>query len=291
MKKISVFLWIVVLLLSGCSFNVQVITPDAPQPSADPVTSIAATAAETITAVPPTPIVGFTPVTSDPIFFGAYVSEVQDGAYLTAFPTSTKQIFANWHYENMRAGLTITREWYLDGQLWLTREEPWDLQKYGSSGVVQDISIHDFEAGLPSGIFQLRLYIDKVPQPIGVVFNGQPENWIRFEIFPPESETGMASLDNLWEVFLINGSRLIVRDINDSPIELYAGNQINSMAWLPDSRHIVFVDRDPVGQPIGPAQSRPGVLSIADVQSRQVLSLYKSQTVLGDVGGLMVSPD
>ena len=50
------------------------------------------------------------------------------------FPAGTKQVYAVWNYMNMRAGMTVKREWYLNGQLWLTREEEWDFAKYGEHG-------------------------------------------------------------------------------------------------------------------------------------------------------------
>ena len=292
MKKISVLVLIIILSLSSCSFDVQVVTPGASQPSPEAVTQSAETPVATVSLIAATPVVGFTPVTSEPVFYGAYISDVQGGEQgHSAFPAGTKQLFAHWHYQNMREGLTITRKWTLNGEPWLTREEAWDQAKYGASGILQDVSIQDFEAGLSSGVFQLRVYIDDVLQPIGVVFNGQPETWIRFEIYPNESETGVASPDNLWSAFILNGSQLMARDLNGTRIELHTGNHINSLAWLPDSRHLLFLDRDPLGPPIGPAGSRPGELWIVDVQSREVRSLYKSDTALGDAGGLMVSPD
>src|SRR5262245_3580454 len=124
MKKIFAFLLIVVCLISGCSFNVEVVTPppersDSTPPAKNTIPSPIAT----ISATAEVPTVGFTPVTSDPIFYAASVSLDQSGVPARiAFPTGTKQIFAVWHYQNMHEGLTIKREWYLNGEPWLFRE-------------------------------------------------------------------------------------------------------------------------------------------------------------------------
>jgi len=81
-----------------------------------------------------------------------------------SFAPKILQVFASWDYANMRAGMNVRREWYLNGQLWLSREEAWDFAKYGANGTINDISIYDFETGLPSGNYQLRLFIDGQPQ-------------------------------------------------------------------------------------------------------------------------------
>lgn len=291
MKKLIVFLLIPVVLISGCSFDVQVLEP-VPAPSTTAATQSVATPPATLPAFSATPEVGFTPISSDPVFFAAYLSLDESGVPgQSVFPAGTKKIFAHWYYQNMREGMMMRRVWYLNGEPWLTREEPWSQAKYGVTGIMPDVSIYDLDVGLPSGIYQLRLYIDGVQQPIGAMFNGQPETWVRFEILPDESQTGLLSPDGQWTLFLSNGSRLILQDVNGSRTNLYDGSLIVSRAWMPDSRHILFVDRDPDGPLIGPAASLPGSLWIADIKTGEVLSLYKSETVLGEAGGLIVSPD
>jgi len=203
MKKIFAFLLTFSFLVSGCTFNVDVLTPAPPvtdsgssqltpyaTPSpTSPVATISATAepvSMTLTSTPTSP-------TFYGVFFKADPGISQDGMI---FPGGTKQVFAVWSYLNMRPGMNVKREWYLNGQLWLTREEAWDFAKYGSNGTVQDVSIHDFDAGLTTGIYELRIYIDNAIQPIGTADNGQPDTKARFEIRSnSEAQAGFASPD------------------------------------------------------------------------------------------------
>lgn len=64
----------------------------------------------------------------------------------------------------MREGIVVTREWYRDGTLFIRRDEPWDFDKYGAFGTVEDVYIYDDVDGLLPGVYELRLYIDGVPQ-------------------------------------------------------------------------------------------------------------------------------
>jgi len=292
MKKLFVFLLIVAYLISGCSFNVEVITPAPGQSDITPPANVVASPIATISATAELPPVGFTPVSSDPVFFGAYVALEQDSAPgRSAFPAGTKQVFGIWNYQNMQEGLTIKREWYLDGKLWLTREEPWDFARYGAFGIIRDISIYDFEVGLPSGIYQLRLYINDVIQPIGFSFVNQLENQMNFEILPIESITEAASPNFLWDAVVLGGNRLIVRDTNGIPSVLFAGLEIPYFTWLSDSQHLLFVDRDRSGQLAGTTIGIRDTLWIVDILTQETQLLYKSETALGERGGLSVSPD
>ena len=85
------------------------------------------------------------------------------------FPVGTQQIYAIWGYANMGEGLIIRREWYRDGAPWLYKEEPWNLDQYGSDGQINDISIFDFDQGIQAGTYDLQLYIDDQPQSISEI--------------------------------------------------------------------------------------------------------------------------
>jgi hypothetical protein len=116
--------------------------------------------------------------------------------------------------------------------------------------------------------------------------------WERFEILPDDSETGIPSPNGQWELFLSNGTLLFMQDARGERFDLYGGVHIVARAWMPDSRHVLFVDHNPNGQPVGPAGSLPGTLHIVDSQTLEVQILYSSETVLGEAaGGLFVSPD
>ena len=290
MKNIFAFLLITVFLISGCSFDVQVVTPE-PSRTTLPSVIQSATSPALVASVPATmltPYPGYTPTTSDPVFFGAYVASEQAAVLgQTRFSAGTKQIFAIWSYQNMQAGLTIKREWYLDGQLWLTREEPWDFANYGASGILQDVSIYDFDAGLPSGTFKLIVSIDGVAQPIGKrIIEGTAETDLEFEILPVNEATspnGQLKATSLVE-------RLVLTDANGTQSDLFVGREIVSMLWL-DNQRLLFVDRDRSEQVSNLLVGVRDELWIADIVSRETWSLYKGETTLGSTGGLYPSPN
>jgi hypothetical protein len=185
MKKVFVFLSAVVFLISGCSFDVHVITP-APVdvlPTVPSATPIIFPPSETPVIPTDTPVVGFTPEAGVSLFYGAHaVENPTDPTGRYSFLVGTKRIYVVWYYQNMHAGLTIRREWYLNGRLWLQREEPWDFSKYGAFGAVQDVSIYDDIVGLPTGVYQLQIFIDGLQQPIGADTMSGPELWLNFAI-------------------------------------------------------------------------------------------------------------
>ena len=292
MKKILVFLLIVTCFISGCSFNVEVLTPASPQALATETVQGVEHPPATISPVTAIPV-GFTPTTSEPVFFAAYVSADQNGMFgLSAFPEGTKQIFAHWNYQNMRQGLTIKREWLLDGQLWLTREEPWDFAKYGASGVMPDISIYDFDAGLPSGVYQLQLYIDGVQQPIGADTMFGPENWLNFSVLSAgDGFSASSSPDNLWSVTVYGMKQIVLRSSNNSEREVFSGREINYLTWFGDSKHFLFVDRDYSGQQPGSPVGVRDELYIADVVTGQVSLLNTVDGPFQEYGGPQPSLD
>ncbi len=137
MKKSLIFLLVIASLVSGCSFNVEILTPAAPQP-------VLQSASETPTSEPisatPSPGIISLPSQFDDVSF---TLNPIDAGNIYAFPNGTKQVFAIWNYHNMGEGMVVRREWYLDGKLWLEREEPWDFAKYGANGTMRDVSIHE----------------------------------------------------------------------------------------------------------------------------------------------------
>jgi hypothetical protein len=274
-------------LLAGCSFDVQVVTPVPPTVAPTIQTIVANEPVSTLPAVNASPV--FLPETSDPVFFQARVTAEQGGSATEArFPAGTQQLFAAWDYKNMRTGVTVKREWLLNGQAWLTREEPWDFAKYGANGTLLDVSIYDFEAGLPVGAYQLIVSIDGQVQPIGKVFgDSRPAGFLAFEIVP---EREVASPNGQARAILNLGT-LLLRVGNEAPEKLYQGREIVSVLWL-DDQHLLFIDRDNSEQrtPKLLVGVRDELLSV-DIVSREVSSLYAGETVFGKTGGLYPAPD
>jgi hypothetical protein len=77
------------------------------------------------------------------------------------FPAGSEEIVALWDYSNMLPGDRIRRIWFRDDLIWLTREEPWAWDKYGSEGTVTDIAVYDNEGdGLLPARYRLQLYVN-----------------------------------------------------------------------------------------------------------------------------------
>ena len=299
MKKLFAFLLLFSFLASGCTFNVDVLTPASPvtdsgpsqltpyatQNPTSPVATIAATAETTAT----TPIPTFSSPTFYGLFFMADPGISQDGMI---FPGGIKRVFAVWNYLNMRPGMNVKREWYLNGQLWLTREETWDFAKYGENGTIQDVSIYDFDHGLPAGIYELRLYIDNVIQYIVASDNGVPEPKARFDIrSKEEAQAGFASPDFQWQVEVFGEQRIVLEDKTGNPTTIYTAREVPYLSWFADSRHFLFIDRDRSGQKSGTTIGIRDDLWLVDVPSGKLHLLYKSDTSFAGIGGPVASPN
>ena len=302
MKKISVFLLIVSFIVSGCTFNVEVLTPESPtvenstpgsqqltpyatQNVFTPIATISATAVQASpTAVPPT---------TYPILYNARTSSSSNDAdQKSSFPAGTKAVYALWDYQNMRQGLTVKREWYWNSQLWLTREEAWDFNKYGANGTVRDVSIYDNETGLNSGVYQLRLYIDNVLQPISPGISSPVTQWITFDIGQEDASAAYGSWDSSWGVEVYGEKRIVLKNISTGSItDVYTAREVPYVAWFNDSKHFLFVDRNRSDQKPGTTIGIQDTLWIVDVPSGAMHLLYKSDTSFGGRGGPVPSPD
>jgi hypothetical protein len=202
-------------------------------------------------------------------------------------------VFVVWNYLNMRPGMIVRREWYLNGQLWLTREEPWDFAKYSENGSTQQgVSIFDFDIGLPTGIYELRMYIDDVIQPIGDAINGQAETKATFQIrSSDEAQAGNVSPDFQWAVEVFSGQRIVLEDKNGNPTTIYTAREVPYVTWVPDSRHFLFVDRDRSGQLPGTTLGIRDDLWLVTVPHGTMHLLYKSETAFAGHSGPVPSPD
>lgn len=239
MKKLRALLVFIAFTISACTFNVEVLTPEVLTPTALTPTSTVVVAPTSIATVTGSPSATPTSVLSVPQFTNArFTTDVSLNIYQKNFPARTRQVYAVWDYQNMRAGLNIRRDWYFNNVLWITREEPWDFSKYGASGTIGDISVFDLDVGLESGSYRLELYIDMQPQPIGEV------TWPEFTISDGGSEARVTSPDGQWVADGDDPKILLLRDTGKDIRQLFSGQEITNLTWLPDSQHIIFVDRD-----------------------------------------------
>jgi len=290
MKKIFVPLMLIVFLISRCKFDIAVQTPAPAEPASSLATQNVVLPLATISATAET--LSPTPGPNAPMFYGAFFAlDPVDAPIQGLFPEKTKQVFAIWNYINMREDLTVKREWYLNGQLWLTREDPWEFAKYGASGTIRDISVYDFDAGLEGGVYQLRLYINNVPQPIGTSPSGEPQMWLNFKIHPDDTQVGGGSPDFQWAIEILDQKTIVFRDVNGLPTTLYTGREIPYHSWSTDSKHMLFVDRDRSQQQSGTTIGMRDDLWIAEIPSGELHLLYQSNTSFAGRAGPQVSPD
>jgi hypothetical protein len=261
---------VVVFLISGCTFEMQVLTPESPTPEISTPTEIVSlstpTLISTVESLFPTP----TKAPTEPQFFNAkFTIDPSTSIYQNIFPAKTKRIYAVWEYRNMSEGMIVRRDWYHNNVLWITREEPWDFANYGASGTMRDISVYELESGLLSGSYRFELYIDSQPQPI---YGGL--DWPTFTISENEFSAQAVSPNGAWLAFVHNPPLLSIVGPSGTLQDMYAGTEITNLAWLPDSKHLLFVDRDR-------SQQNPAGVGIFDdlwiinVETGQSLLLYQ----------------
>ena len=295
MKKLICGVFVTIFLIPGCTFHVEILNSGAPQltpPAAQSSPTSIPTAVATLpgTAEPfPTPTL--VPTATYPNFTNARLGASPDDPNRpTSFPAGTKAVYSIWDYQNMRDGLMIRREWYWNGQPWITREEAWDFEKYGANGTIRDISIFDNETGLNSGVYQLRLYIDNVPQPLGSGIGVPVTPWITFRIGTDEEYAGYMSPDYLSAVEVFDERRIVLQASGGISKEIFTAREVPYVSWFPDGSHFLFVDRDRSGQEYGTNVGIRDDLWIVEVPSGRLQLLFKSNTSFAGRTGPVVSP-
>jgi hypothetical protein len=283
MKKVSALLILAAFLIPACTFNVEVLTPEPLTTESLTPTNAAVITLTSSATVPAPATITSTQILPTPQFSNAHFTvDASKNIFQATFPARTRQIYAVWDYQNMREGLVVRRDWYYNDILWITREEPWDFSKYGANGTISDISVYELDAGLESGNYRLELYIDLQPQPIGEGV------WPQFTIASSDEATRLTSPNGQWVADIDDPRKLLMRDTGKNVQELFSGNEITNLTWLPDSQHILFVNRDRSHQQ---AQTNFGIqddLWIVEITSGETNLLYQDT---GSFGELVVSPD
>jgi hypothetical protein len=130
-----------------------------------------------IAAYPPTVV----PPTSGAAFTGLTVSTSASGPDMLAFPAGTTVVSARWNYANIPIGAMLQRDWYYNGVLFRSVQEPWSAY-WGSSGRLTHIAIYDYERGLAPGNYRLIVFLRDNPAvraetafSIGSVNDPQPD--------------------------------------------------------------------------------------------------------------------
>ncbi len=165
------------------------------------------------------------------------------------FPSGTNQIFAMWDYANMREGLDFRAEWsYFDPQtgkaaLIQVREEKWDYSRYGATGTISDEALSYFDDGLEPGWYSLSLYIEGKQS-----WNSQCPYNIEFVVVETADIKPLESPDGTLLAIVEKPGVLIIQGPSGKHRELIVTDEISSLAWFPDGRHLVYSERDRTGQ-------------------------------------------
>jgi hypothetical protein len=296
MKKFIPCLLAIHFLISGCTFNVEVLNQEQSQPTPFPAQSGSTSTPTTVATLPGQPELAFTPTLPPPVTYPNFTNarmgaSPEDPNRPTFFPAGTKAVYAIWDYQNMRPGLMIRRAWYWNGQPWITREEAWDFGKYGANGTIRDISIFDNETGLNSGVYQLRLYIDNVSQPIGSGIGTPVTPWFTFNIGTEEKYSGYMSPDYLSAVEVFDERRVVLQASGGISKEIFTASEVPYVSWFPDGRHFLFVDRDRSRQENGTNLGVRDDLWMVEVPSGNLQLLYKNDISFAGRAGPVVSPN
>ncbi len=266
------------LLLAGCaSTSSATLAEVTPQ-----IVYVTTTPAIAPVAATPTLVPGFTPAPtpSGPYFSHEIVFAVQPDPALASRTFSRKmpQVYAMWRYSGMKAGLRVRRDWYQNGELYLERESDWDLAKYGASGVMFDTSIFDFANGLPSGHYELKLYIANQPQ-----FSDEDAPFRSFDLGILSTRKSL-SPDSHYNVVLDGGKALVIMDGAGRRREIARADGIAGFDWLPDSIHLAYAT---LTNGVSSLQDSYA-LWIADVETGDIIALSREGENLHEP---LVSPD
>src|SRR5262249_8750376 len=78
---------------------------------------------------------------------------------------------ARWDYANIPIGAMMERDWYLNGQLFRSVQEPWSAY-WGTSGRLTHIALYDYDNGLAAGNYRLTIFLlDNPAVSVTVLFN------------------------------------------------------------------------------------------------------------------------
>ena len=258
MKSLTLLTFIT-LLLSACSLGVSqefqsptpalviptaVIQPsDIASPTATNLTEATAVAITPTPFLTPPPQPTATAVTpSLAQFRNLRFASTGNGWPQVVFDNGTEEVFAIWDYTDLTEQDVVTRLWRKNGEGWLVREEVWDVATYGNNGTVSDISVYDFEGnGLEPGLYELVLYV-----------NGTMQASANFQI---QAEANLATSTEAQVAWVQEGHILMLDAWDGSQRELARideANEIVELLWLPDARHLLYVDQqaaDPTGPP------------------------------------------
>lgn len=239
MKKYLLLFILLILLLVACQpvpeQSVALPTLPGPPPAATPTLAVPATdpteipAEATAVASEPT-AVPTTNTDSTPQF--SHLTLLPNGVVPPSdTPFTTQELYAVWEYTGMTAADQVERLWYFDGELWLERDEPWDMAKYGANGRIEDVYVYDYEPNLRAGDYRLVLKVN------GIELASAEYTIPSFTVGPViEPESGM--------VAAVQGRKtLVLRRVDWTTTAWESFGDIVDLAWLPGGQGIVYSEQ------------------------------------------------
>lgn len=173
--KQAVLLLVIIFSLPILACNLASADPTVPPaPTAVPIGNNNLTPSATsgnvvfVTATPPTNATALPTATqfqaataiptlaAAPVLSALSFDTTAGGAGRTTFANGTTEVFARWNYSNVPIGTTMHREWYRDGNLVASRDEPWSAN-WGTTGRLTHISLYDYTEGLDSGNYYVAI--------------------------------------------------------------------------------------------------------------------------------------
>lgn len=239
MKKYLLLFILLILLLVACQpvpeQSVALPTLPGPPPAATPTLAVPATdpteipAEATAVASEPTAVPA-TNTDSTPQF--SHLTLLPNGVVPPSdTPFTTQELYAVWEYTGMTAADQVERLWYFDGELWLERNEPWDMAKYGANGRIEDVYVYDYEPNLRAGDYRLVLKVN------GIELASAEYTIPSFTVGPViEPESGM--------VAAVQGRKtLVLRRVDWTTTAWESFGDIVDLAWLPGGQGIVYSEQ------------------------------------------------
>ncbi|MFK7800481.1 MAG: hypothetical protein AB8G95_02510 [Anaerolineae bacterium] len=139
------------------------------------------------------------------------------------------EVFAIWLYRGMLDGTLVRRDWYFNDELFISKEENWDIDIYGEGGFRTDVSIYDYEVGLREGDYRLELFID-----------GELKANEAFTVVPPYTLTSLTEPVSGKRASSEGFNTVVVNNPDGSQDQVALGGRIQSVDWFPGGDKMII---------------------------------------------------
>ena len=170
---------------------------------------------------------------SDPKFSGLHFKGI--GPYSMEIGEQLEQpteIFAQWGYSQMANGDVVRRDWYFNNELFITKEEVWDISVHGENGFRDDVSIFDYEIGLAIGIYRLELFV-----------NGEFQESKAVEVVPFYVMAPLVEPVSGKSLTTFTNNTVVVTNPDGATQQISVAGRISAVDWFPGGEKIVIASR------------------------------------------------